>query len=185
MGRSEGSEMKSFANYRWILAITMVVAVLAVFFGRPKTAWAGATNNNAQGPAAGICTQGEGVSASNGTTPNCASCVEPTTSHPASSSATNYSYSANLQFTTYALERGPDLGNLESAAGNAAMPGTGDGMLNPHWGSVTMTMSIGICGTSLGFGREGANVVATNTQDNPGLWTTPTEEIEIIPEPDG
>lgn len=71
--------MRSFANYRWILAITVVVAVLAVFFYRPRVAWAGPDGNNPQGGKAKPCSKGTASANYKGKGADCASCVVVTT----------------------------------------------------------------------------------------------------------
>lgn len=74
--------MRSFANYRWILAVTVAVAVLAVLFYRPRPAEAqgapGPGGTPTGGTGAHPCLRGEGASAPKpGGTGSCYYCRPP------------------------------------------------------------------------------------------------------------
>lgn len=163
--------MKSFANYRWVLAATVVGAVLVVFFGRPRTVWAGATAALPQGSTAGQCSGSERASASQDDGEDCAACADVATPCTCAPEMVDYAYHDDDSFHT-GRGGGRFDGTGASRAGTSSRTGTKDGMLDPHSGDIAMTVPIGIgC-----LGREGANVVAMSEQSNPGEWTTPISE---------
>jgi len=185
--------MRSFANYRWVLALTVAIALSAVFFYRPGAAWAsGRTNNNPQGNAPKRCSQGESVGASLTNAASCGACADHPTTPPSDPEPPAPGEGSGGD------EGGggsPTSGTTDAPTDKSA-PGTSGGMLDGEYGAIHITLPVGICGyldRFSGLLPSSSNVIAFDGgAENPGSgggYEPPKNKIWLLgggdPPPDG